>query len=136
MGFESVASTCGDGLERGVLEEQQSREEMSRRKESVPNTCLYRRRRSRLSVGQHAFEINGGGFVSLFLKHAIAQFVRARLFWETTMERIGQRANQRAAGLFESRIGRLAWGLFVRSRHLAGVAVSVIIIAVPGSAAD
>lgn len=33
---------------------------MSRRKETVPNTCLYRRRRSRLSVGQHAFEINGG----------------------------------------------------------------------------
>jgi hypothetical protein len=37
------------------------------------NTYLYPRRRSRLSVGQHAFEINGGGNVSLFLKHAIAK---------------------------------------------------------------
>jgi hypothetical protein len=53
----------------------------------ILNTCLYPRRRSRLSVGQHAFEINGGGNVSLFLKHAIAQIVRARPIWEWMMER-------------------------------------------------
>jgi hypothetical protein len=33
-------------------------------------------------MGQHAFEINGGGNVSLFPKHAIAQIVRAPLDWD------------------------------------------------------
>lgn len=55
---------------------------MSRRKEWHSPVAYIDGAGHRLIVGQHAFEINGGGNVSLFPKHAIAQFVRARLNWE------------------------------------------------------
>jgi hypothetical protein len=77
---------------------------MSRRKETALTTYLYQQRRSRLSVGHHAFEINGGGNVSLFHKHAIDEIVRAPPEAEETMEL----TNQREVRHGPSRNGRLA----------------------------
>jgi len=48
-------------IERRCFEKMQLREKMSRGKETALTTCLYPRRRSRHSVGHHAFEINRGG---------------------------------------------------------------------------
>ena len=67
------------------FEDKQSRKEMSRRKEWHSPVTYIDGAGHRLFVGhqhKHAFEINGGGNVSLFPKHAIAQFVRAPLNWE------------------------------------------------------
>lgn len=104
----------------------------------VLNTCLYRQRRSRLSVGHHAFEINGGGNVSLFLKHAIALSVRARLFWELNDGAEVRLTNHSAAGLgpvSQSRNGRLAWEMFCQVQ--AAVAASRHNYScVPGSPGD
>ena len=92
---------------------------MSRRKEWHSPVTYIDGAGHRLIVGQHAFEINGGGNVSLFPKHAIAQIVRAWLDWEMMMEREVRLTKKRTAGLSPVLATDGLLGIcFVRSRHI------------------
>lgn len=88
-----------------------------KKKGMLPNTCLYHRRRTRHIVAQHAFEINDGGNVSLFLNHAIVKVARASPKRVLRMERVAPLTNRRDFDLGPASRRTAGFGVLLSDRQ-------------------